>query len=45
MSNLKFTIDGQKVSSQEYYRYLQWQWDNYGLSDYVKYNREHPYKK
>ena len=45
ISNLKFTIDWQKVSSQEYYKYLQWQWDNYGLSDYVKYNKEHPYKK
>ena len=45
VENLRFTIDWTRVSSQEYYRYLQWQWDNYGLSDYVKYNREHPYKK
>lgn len=45
VENLRFTIDWTRVSSQEYYRYLQGQWDNYGLSDYVKYNREHPYKK
>ena len=45
VENLRFTIDWTKVSSQEYYKYLQGQWDNYGLSDYIKYNKEHPYKK
>lgn len=43
--NLNFTIDWQKVSSQEYYRYLQWQWNNYWLSDYKNYSKDHPYKK
>ena len=45
VNNLKPTIDWKQVSLSNYYAYLRWQWDNYGLSEYVNYNKTHPYVK
>lgn len=45
INKLNTKIDDKQVSLNDYYKYLEWQWDNYWLSEYIKYNKEHPYKK
>lgn len=45
VNNLNPKIDWKQVSSDNYYAYLRWQWNNYGLSEYVNYNKAHPYVK
>ena len=45
VNNLNPKIDWKQVSLNDYYSYLRWQRDNYGLSEYVNYNKTHPYVK
>ena len=45
LNNLNPFIDWESVSLDEYYRYLEWQRDNYWLAKYKKYAKEHPYVK
>jgi len=45
INNLDPSLDGELVSLDEYYQYLEWQWDNYWLAEYKKHNKEHPYVK
>lgn len=45
INNLHIKIGDQSVSYNEFMKYQKWQCDNYWLSDYIKYDREHPYQK
>lgn len=45
INNLHIKLDGNDVSYNDFMIYQRWQCDNYWLSDYIKYNKKHPYKK
>jgi hypothetical protein len=45
MNNLHPKLDGEEASLGDYYAYQKSQWDNYGLQQYIDFNKEHPYVK
>ena len=45
IKNMNPSIDDKPVSIENYYKYWADQCNNYWLQEYIKYNKEHPYKK
>ncbi len=45
INNFNTKLDWKEVSLDEYYKYEEWQRENYGLKEYKDYNKKHPYVK
>lgn len=45
IDNLNPQIDEKDVSIKDYYKYLEWQWNNYWLREYINFDKQNPYIK
>ena len=45
IKNLNITLDWEAVSYEKYLKYQEWQCDNFWLSKYTSFNKDHPYKE